>query len=66
VELIRREDLSEHVNINYDPLSADPDYLVVGSWCRYYKCYDSALNAGAFKLVKTFDSYQIFERVRAR
>ena len=38
VELIRREDLNESRVINYDPLSADPDYLVVGGWCRYYKC----------------------------
>ena len=66
VELIRREDLNQNRAIDYDPLSADPDYLVVGQWCRYYKCYESALNAGAFKLIKTFDVYQIFERVRGR
>jgi len=64
VELIRREDLNEHASINYDPLLADPDYLVVGSWCRYYKCYDSILNKRNFRLVKIFDSYQIFERIR--
>lgn len=64
VELIRREDLSESRVINYDPLSADPDYLVVGIWCRYYKCYDSVLNDRIFKLVKVFGPYQIFERVR--
>ena len=64
VELIRREDLNESRVINYDPLSADPDYLVVGGWCRYYKCYDSVLSRGVFKLVNTFGSYQVFERVR--
>ena len=64
VELIRREDLNESRVINYDPLSADPDYLVVGGWCRYYKCYDSVLSRGAFKLVKAFGPYQVFERVR--
>jgi hypothetical protein len=64
VELIRREDLSESRVINYDPLSADPDYLVVGAWCRYYKCYDSVLSQGAFKLVRTFGPYDVFERVR--
>ncbi len=63
VEWIRREDLSEARVINYDPLSADPDYLVVGLWCRYYKCYDSVLSEGAFKLVKTFGLYDVFERV---
>lgn len=64
VEFIRREDLSEPRAIDYDPLSVNPDYLVVGIWCRYYKCYDSVLRRGAFKLVETFGPYQIFERAR--
>jgi len=64
VEWVRREDLSESRVINYDPLSADPDYLVVGIWCRYYKCYDSVVNDRSFKLVKVFGPYQIFERIR--
>jgi len=66
VELIRREDLSEVRAINYDPLSVDPDYLVVGLWCRYYKCYDSVLNDKTFKLVKIFGPYEIFQRIRSR
>jgi hypothetical protein len=64
VELIRREDLSERRAIDYDPLSANPDYLVVGIWCRYYKCYDSVLNNKVFKLVRVFGPYAIFERIR--
>lgn len=62
VELIRREDLWESIEIDYDLLAADPDYLVVGGWCRYYKCYDSVLNA--FRPVQRFGPYQIYERVR--
>lgn len=64
VELIRREDLGEARVIDYDPLSADPDYLVIGGWCRYYKCYDSVLSNGAFRLTNTFGPYEIYERVR--
>jgi hypothetical protein len=64
VELIRREDLSEAAVINYDPLAADPDYLVIGGWCRYYKCYDNVLNRSNFKLVKAFGPYEVFQRVR--
>ena len=64
VELIRREDLSEMVHIDYDLLSADPDYLVIGGWCRYYKCYESILSRTNFKLVKAFGPYEVFERVR--
>ena len=65
VGLIRREDLSESIAINYDPLSADPDYLVVGIWCRYYKCYDSVLNDRVFKLIRVFGPYAIFQRIRS-
>ena len=64
MELIRREDLSEKPEIIYDPFVADPDYLVVGGWCRYYKCYNSVLSRDHFRLVKAFGSYEIFQRVR--
>ena len=64
VELIRREDLSKYPEINYDLLAADPDYLVIGSWCRYYKCYNHVLTRDNFKLVKAFGPYEIFQRVR--
>ena len=50
--------------IDYDSVAADPDYLVVGIWCRYYKCYDSVLNDKVFKLVRVFGPYAIFERIR--
>jgi hypothetical protein len=64
VELIRREDLYEPVKINYDPLSADPDYLVLGPFAELSKCYDAVLRSGAFKLVQVFGPYQIYKRVR--
>jgi len=38
--------------IGHDPLSVDPDCLVIGGWCESYKCYESVLRDGAFKLVK--------------
>ena len=64
VELIRREDLSEPPVISYDPLSANPDYLVIGGWCRYYRCYDNVLSRTNSELVKAFGPYEVFQRVR--
>jgi hypothetical protein len=63
VELIRQKERAETRAIDYDPLEVDPDYLIVGPWCSYYKCYDAVLSGSAFKFVRRFGPYQIFERV---
>lgn len=50
--------------IEYDPLEADPDYLVVGFTSTQWSVYDEILETGAFRLVHTFPPYRIYERVR--
>jgi hypothetical protein len=64
VELIRQKERAEKPLIEYNPLTADPDYLVVGPWCSYYKCYDSVLSGDTFRLVQRFGPYRIYERRR--
>ena len=64
VELNRRKDLSQDVPIDYDPLQADPDYLVVGPFSRMWDLYDPVISTGEFRLIKSFPSYQIYERAR--
>lgn len=64
VELIRRAFLHQEVTIDYDPLAADPDYLVVGPFNRGWKLYDPVLETGAFRLLHTYGSYDLYERVR--
>jgi hypothetical protein len=51
-------------NVDYDPLHADPDYLVVGPTGRTWKVYDEVIEARAFRLVERFGQYEIYERVR--
>jgi 4-amino-4-deoxy-L-arabinose transferase-like glycosyltransferase len=63
-QLKRRAFLGEDVILDYDPLSADPDYLVVGPMSRMWHLYDPLLEAGAFRLVHTNARYQVYERVR--
>ena len=64
LQLIHREYLRRNTAIDYDPLSADPDYLVVGPMSRNYHLYDPVLETGAFRPVFTSTLYQVYERVR--
>jgi 4-amino-4-deoxy-L-arabinose transferase-like glycosyltransferase len=64
VELIRKNSFGESVAINYDPLAADPDYLVLGRQNRFWDFYDPYLNSGKFRLLQKYGIYEIFERVR--
>jgi hypothetical protein len=64
VELMRRVVLGQDVPIEYDPLAADPDYLVVGPFVRIWGLYQPAQASDAFRLLRTYGDYRIYERVR--
>ena len=64
VELNRRSLLRQHVAIDYDPLAADPDYLVVGQFARGNGLYEPVLASGAFELMLRDGSYEVYRRVR--
>lgn len=63
-EVVKRVYLRIPLTINYDPLSADPDYLVVGPYSRLWKLYDPVLEKKQFRLLHTFGLYDIYERMR--
>ena len=65
VAAVRRLDFQEEVPLTYDPLVADPDYVVLGHFSRTWEIYDAAIASGAFREIATFPGYQIFERVRS-
>jgi hypothetical protein len=63
VNLVRRTFLyQEETIIDYDAFAADPDYLVVGPHSKQWKLYDRVLETGAFRLVRTYKRYEIYER----
>ena len=65
VDLIRRTFLYEQDrHIDYDPLNANPDYLVVGPHSKQWRLYDEVLKTGAFRLLRSYPRYLIYERVR--
>jgi 4-amino-4-deoxy-L-arabinose transferase-like glycosyltransferase len=50
--------------LDYDPLMADPDYLIVGTPSREWRVYDTVLKTGAFRRLLTLSRYDVYERVR--
>lgn len=64
IELIRRTLLGQDAAVAYDPLAADPDYLVVGPFSRIWQLYDPVLATGAFRLIRTYSRYKVYERIR--
>jgi len=65
VELIRKKFLyDDTVSIEYDPLKANPDFLVVGPHSKQWRLYDRVLKTEAFQLLRTYNRYQLYERLR--
>jgi hypothetical protein len=63
VQVDRRAYLGQDVPIDYDPLEANPDYLVIGPYGRKYQIYQPVLDAGHFRLAASFPDYEIYARV---
>jgi 4-amino-4-deoxy-L-arabinose transferase-like glycosyltransferase len=64
VQLQRRRELQPDLYIDYDPLAADPDYLVIGPFSSMWGLYDPVLGTGQFRLVFEVPNYQVYQRVR--
>jgi hypothetical protein len=61
VKILRmRSDSS--LKLDYDPMPADPDYLVVGRFAREVKLYDTVLENGQFLQVEKIGEYDIYHR----
>ncbi len=56
--------LGEAAPFDYNPLGANPDYLVVGRQGAAWGIYDPAVAAGSFRLAQRYGIYSIYERVR--
>jgi hypothetical protein len=65
LKLIRRRFMGQNVAIDYDPMVADPDYLVVGPFSRMWHLYDPVLQAGSFRLLLERSRYKVYERIQS-
>ncbi len=50
--------------IDYDPLAADPDFVVIGPFSRGWRLYDEVLRTDVFHPLHTVGAYDLYERVR--
>jgi len=64
LQLNRRFFMGQNVQIEYNPLDADPEYLVVGAKSKGWELYDDVLETGEFQLLKSFNEYDIYKRDR--
>lgn len=64
VDLILRTSHGRDVALDYDPLAADPDYLVIGDFGRGNALYDETLASGAWRPVLHDGLYDVYQRVR--
>jgi len=64
VELNKRTFLGQNIVIPYDPMIADPDYIVVGSASEMWHLYDSVLAQQNFwELVYESQDYDVYQRI---
>ena len=64
VPLMQRYMFEQDFEVDYDPLQADPDYLIIGPTSAAWRVYDSVLNLGEFHLLQNYGRYLLYERVR--
>jgi hypothetical protein len=64
VELNKRSLLGWKTTVDYDPLAADPEYLVVGIYARENGLYKPVIAAGHFRLLQQIGVYDLYVRVR--
>jgi hypothetical protein len=63
IDLNRKRNLQEDIQIHYNPLEANPDYLVVGPAGKDWGLYEPSIQSGDFRLIKEFSDYTIYKRV---
>lgn len=63
VEANRRAFLEENISITYNPLYANPDYLIVGPIGNLWGLYEPFIQSGDFELVREFNNYNLYRRV---
>jgi hypothetical protein len=64
VELNRRFNLDPNTPIKYDPLSSDPDFIIIGPFSRGWKLYETIVNSGKFQKVFTDNNYEVYKQIR--
>jgi len=60
MQLVRKLCIDPQLNIDYDPLKAEPDYLVIGPYASFWPLYNIVLPQGLLQLEADIGGYQIY------
>jgi hypothetical protein len=63
VKVISRVLIGNDETYDYDPLSTDPDLLVIGPLGNASKIYEQVLSSGEFQFIESFQGYEIYSRI---
>ncbi len=63
IKAIDRGTIDPGSSLDYDPLQANPDYLLLGDFGKSWGIYDAVLEQGAFKLQASFFGYDLYSRI---
>jgi hypothetical protein len=63
-QLNRQTFLGQSVAVEYEPLAADPDFLVVGPMAKLWQLYARVIDAGEFERIPSCSRYDVYQRVR--
>jgi hypothetical protein len=64
IEAVEKLTIDPGRSLDYDPLQANPDYLLLGFFNESWKVYDEVIIQGLFKLQESFFGYDLYYRVR--
>jgi hypothetical protein len=62
VDAVRKVYLGTSDDTGYDPLTENPDVIVVGPTSKEWQIYDDVISTSAFRLVFDLPRYKIYER----
>ncbi len=63
VNAIEHGELNPGISLGYDPLKANPAYLLIGEYGKQWGIYDAVLKQGVFRLIDSFSGYDLYARV---
>lgn len=64
MQIVRKVIVDPDTPVDYNPLEANPDYLVLGEYNDYWGLYDEVLQSGIFELEMDFKDYQIYRNMK--
>ena len=60
LELVEQKFLEKEMKQIYNPLEADPDYIIVGRFGRTLELYDKIIESERLVLIESFKNYEIY------